>query len=78
MQWRNRANRVLNRFGVQKLPPPRATYSESHFHFDPNFVALGRSVSLHGYFQSERYFADIADRLRDYFQRATHLARRRW
>jgi len=68
MQWRNRANRVLNRIGVQKLPPPRATYSEPHFHFDPNFVALGRSVSLYGYFQSERYFADIADRLREYFQ----------
>jgi hypothetical protein len=25
-------------------------------------------VSLYGYFQSERYFVDIADKLRDYFQ----------
>jgi hypothetical protein len=68
MQWRNRADRVLIRFGLQKLPQPRATYSEPHFQFDPNFFALGRSVSLYGYFQSERYFADIADKLRDYFQ----------
>jgi len=68
MQWRNRANRVLARFGLQKMAQPRATYSEPHFQFDPNFFALGRSISLYGYFQSERYFADIADKLRDYFQ----------
>jgi Glycosyl transferase family 11 len=68
MHWRNRADRVLTRFGLQKLPQPRATYSEPHFQFDPNFFALGPSVSLYGYFQSERYFADIADKLRDYFQ----------
>jgi len=68
MRWRNRADRVLTRFGLRKLPQPRATYSEPHFQFDPNFFTLGRSVSLYGYFQSERYFADIADKLRDNFQ----------
>jgi hypothetical protein len=68
MQWHNRANRVLTRLGLQKMPQPRATYSERHFQFDPNFFALGRSISLYGYFQSELYFADIADKLRDYFQ----------
>jgi hypothetical protein len=68
VQWRNRADRVLNSFGLRNLPRPRATYSEPHFHFDPNFFALGRTVSLYGYFQSECYFVDIADKLRDYFQ----------
>ena len=68
MQWRGRADRVLTRFGMRKLPQLPATYSEEHFHFDPDFFALGCSVSLYGYFQSERYFIDIAGRLRDYFQ----------
>jgi hypothetical protein len=68
MQWRNRADRVLTRFRLGKLPQPGTIYSEPHFQFDPNFFALGKSVSLYGYFQSERYFADIADKLRGYFQ----------
>jgi hypothetical protein len=68
VRWHHRADRILTRFGLRKLPQPRGTYSEPHFQFDPNFFALGRSVSLYGYFQSEYYFADIADKLRDYFQ----------
>ena len=68
VQRLDRANRLLNRFGVPKLPVPRSVYSEPSFHFDPAFFTLGSSISLYGYFQSDRYFIDIADRLRDSFQ----------
>jgi hypothetical protein len=74
MQWRNRANRVLTRFGLQKMPRLHGTYSEPHFQFDSNFFALGRSISLYGYFQSECYFSDIAEKLRDYFQPRDELS----
>jgi glycosyl transferase family 11 len=66
--WRGRVNRILTRFGLRTLPEAPGTYSEPHFHFDADFFALDSAVSLHGYFQSERYFADIADQLRRAFQ----------
>jgi hypothetical protein len=68
MQWRNRVDRVLARLGLAQLPKVRDTYAEPHFHFDPAFFAQGGAVSLYGYFQSERYFSDIADELRRCFQ----------
>lgn len=67
-RWRNRANRVLTGLSLPRLPQPHATYLEPHFHFDSSFFALGRSVSLHGYFQSERYFSGVAGTLRDRFR----------
>lgn len=33
--------------------------------FDPNIVSLKGDVWLHGYWQSERYFEDFCDRIRD-------------
>jgi hypothetical protein len=68
IHWRNRLDRLLTRLGLDKLPQATGTYSEPHFQFDPDFFDLGDKVSLFGYFQSERYFSDIADKLRDYFQ----------
>ena len=68
MHWRNRADRFLTRLGLGQLPKTHGIYSEPHFQLDPDFFALGDSVSLFGYFQSERYFSDIADELRHYFQ----------
>ena len=68
MRWRNRADRSLKRLGVARLPQSPTSYSERHFHFDPEFFSLGGSISLFGYFQSERYFAGIADKLRDHFR----------
>jgi len=69
-----RSARALAR--VARLPPDRElgllrplgvdrrVYSEPHFHFDPNFQNLPPDVYLDGYWQSERYFAGIADKLR--------------
>jgi hypothetical protein len=68
MRWRNRADRLLTGFGLGKLPRAPELYSEPHFQFDSKFFALGSTVSLFGYFQSERYFSGIAGKLRDYFQ----------
>ncbi|WP_315831427.1 alpha-1,2-fucosyltransferase [Bradyrhizobium prioriisuperbiae] len=68
VKWRNRANRILSRLSLPELPQRGNTYSEPHFHFDSRFTELGASTSLFGYFQSERYFIEIADMLRDCFQ----------
>lgn len=75
MRWRNRADRLVAGFGLRKLSPVPATYSEPHFQFDPDFFALNSTVSLFGYFQSERYFADVTDKLRDHFQPRDGLGR---
>lgn len=37
---------------------------ETHFHFDPAVLELTDGVYLDGYWQSERYFADVADVIR--------------
>jgi len=41
--------------------------AEKHFHFDPEILSLGNSVYLEGYWQSEKYFADIEDVIRKDF-----------
>ncbi len=40
---------------------------EKHFHFDPAILGLRGDVYLDGYWQSEKYFADIAETLRGEF-----------
>jgi hypothetical protein len=65
--WKQRIDRVLGRAGLPILAPSADNYREPHFHFDPEFEALGPQTSLFGYFQSERYFVSIAERLRDWF-----------
>jgi hypothetical protein len=52
---------------LRPLGVERRVYSEPHFHFDPNFQRLPADVYLDGYWQSERYFAAIADELREEF-----------
>jgi hypothetical protein len=63
-----RLHRVPIKLGWAKPKVSPGTYSEPHFHFDPAFFALGNNISLNGYFQSERYFSEVADLLRDFFQ----------
>jgi len=45
-----------------------AYVQEKHFHFDPTMLSVRGDVYLHGRWQSERYFSDIAAMLRDDFQ----------
>jgi hypothetical protein len=47
----------------------RQRYIEPHYHFDARiFDAAEDDTDYQGYFQSERYFADIADTIRREFQ----------
>lgn len=39
-------------------------YREPHFEFDPKYLRLTGDLIIEGYWQSERYFADIAAELR--------------
>jgi hypothetical protein len=39
-------------------------YHEKSFHYDPQLLTLSDNVYLDGYWQSERYFADIKDIIR--------------
>ena len=42
----------------------RGAATERHFHFDPEVLELPDGACLQGYWQSERYFADVADDVR--------------
>jgi len=68
LKWRGRVVRRLKRFGVDFTPQLPTTYAEKHFCFDPAFFDQGPTIRLYGYFQSELYFAGIADKLRELFQ----------
>src|ERR1700727_2209177 len=50
--------------------PPRGwnVYTQVGFHFDPAFEALRAPIHLDGYFQSELYFREVVDELRDLFK----------
>ncbi|GAA4333777.1 alpha-1,2-fucosyltransferase [Flaviaesturariibacter amylovorans] len=62
---RLRPDGLLQRVAARLRPlRSRRFYKEPHFHYDPGFAQLGHEVYLQGYFQSERYFAPFADRIR--------------
>jgi hypothetical protein len=62
-----RFDRVLRWLRIGKADDTWPIYSEPHFQFDPAVRELPVPVCLHGYWQSERYFADIAGVLRQEF-----------
>lgn len=51
---------------VRRRPVPRVM-EERHFHFDSLVLQATDETYLDGYWQSEKYFADVADLLRDEF-----------
>jgi len=57
-----------SRLGVilQRLAPAakQTHIAERHFHFDPRIHEIGSGVYLAGYWQSEKYFADVSDVIR--------------
>jgi hypothetical protein len=65
--WRQRLDRVLGLAGLPRLSPSLRDYREPHFHYDPTFGSLGPDTVLFGYFQSERYFSSIAEKLVQWF-----------
>lgn len=42
-------------------------YYEPHFHYDPNFRRASSDIILEGYWQSEEYFKDFAEGIRQEF-----------
>lgn len=42
-------------------------YKEPHFHYDPRFIEVMDNTSIEGYFQSYRYFEDVADDIKREF-----------
>jgi hypothetical protein len=64
---RGRVARILGRLRRPKeteSSSPASPEAERAFHFDPAVLDLPEGSRLSGYWQSERYFADVADRVR--------------
>jgi hypothetical protein len=61
--WKKAYKKIKNAL----TPPKKHIYREPHFHFDPNFEHQKAPCYLQGYWQSEKYFAPIANILRQEF-----------
>lgn len=59
--------RVMTRALRRPSKPAPTHIREKHFHFDPDILNLPDGVYLDGYWQSEKYFADIAGIIRQEF-----------
>jgi hypothetical protein len=59
--------RLLNLFQVVRSPAERVYIKERHPGYDDGLRALGNNVYLEGYWQSEKYFAEIGDAIRQDF-----------
>lgn len=62
--WPRLAKRILNACGYQKKS---RTVQEQHYHFSPDVLQRGDNVYLDGYWQSPRYFQDVAGLIRNEF-----------
>ncbi|MFX0199817.1 MAG: alpha-1,2-fucosyltransferase, partial [Candidatus Hodarchaeota archaeon] len=65
--------RICYRFLRKQQKPSESYYKEKHFHFDPDVLNLPDDVYLDGYWQSDKYFADIAEIIRQEFSVKTAL-----
>lgn len=54
----------LGRLLGRLRPQPALHYREPHFHYDPELARQTLPIFMDGYWQSERYFADAADVIR--------------
>lgn len=43
-------------------------FLEKHFHYDPQIINVPKKILLDGYWQSEKYFYDISDKIREKFE----------
>ena len=59
--------KAFNNLSAENHSPLPKTISEPHYHFDPKLFNIGDNVNLHGYFQSEKYFKHIEDKIRHEF-----------
>jgi hypothetical protein len=54
--------------GKTKPNPPIKVFLEKHFHFDPTVLRLPDNSYLEGYWQSQKYFEDIEEVIREDFR----------
>lgn len=62
-----RFDRVLRLLRIGRSNGAWPIYRERHFHFDPSVIELSAPVYLDGFWQSEKYFSNIAEVLRQEF-----------
>lgn len=55
---------LLGRVLARLRPHPAQHYREPHYHYDPELARQALPILLDGYWQSERYFIDVADVIR--------------
>jgi Glycosyl transferase family 11 len=55
---------LFHRIARKSVRLPKSYIKEPHYHFDPRILNLPDDVYLDGYWQSEQYFADIAELIR--------------
>lgn len=58
---------LAKRTGLPGLFLKKGLFVEPHFHVTPKFETLRAPVFLDGYWQSEKYFSEISDSLREMF-----------
>lgn len=64
MQRESRFNRLLRRFGGGAI----RVFGEPSFHFTPDVLTLPDGTYLDGYWQSEQYFVDVEQTIREDFR----------
>jgi hypothetical protein len=57
--------RLFRRIMQKNEQLPMSYINEQHYHFDPRILDLPDGVYLDGYWQSEKYFADIVELIRE-------------
>lgn len=58
------ASGLLDRVLARLRPRPAQHYREPHYHYDPELARQSLPIFMDGYWQSERYFIDAADVIR--------------
>jgi hypothetical protein len=61
--WNRMVHRLVRQSGLKKSGRP--LFAERHFYFDPAVLDVRTPIYLDGYFQSERYFSDCADLIKE-------------
>jgi len=59
---------LARRLGKSGLPTPGFYFEKTASRFEPGALSIRNGTCLEGYFQSERYFSDIADTIREEFK----------
>lgn len=59
--------RLIQKMGIDNIYSKSSYFQELAFNYDRNFLKLPKDVYISGYWQSERYFIDIGDVIRQDF-----------